>query len=292
MKVSNLNSKYLEIKSENYSNLIANNKLASITINAKLHDREEVSKTIDYPIPSVIWSMNEIPINNARKITGFYVTNVFTGRRMNILESPIHIGSPLGASVFKQTVAARFLALFDTIVTQTLWMNYPRGLPPAPPTATPPSFNYTITNLPSHLTADALESIYGGVTSEETFIGEDENGVAFDNESILLLPSFFGLGKTYPNSIVHIELLLKALNEDYIREETCFFIDTTMKCDLPSLHNLECVDEGIQLTMLHYSLVQASNCDCGCIEMIQVFEHLQSQLRHVNNQPKDRDCGC
>lgn len=283
MKVNNLNCKYLEIESSNYKELVTNGKLVSLTIEGQLLDGGQFSRTLDYPPVLKSWYINNIPITDSKTITEFIIVNIFTGEKINILDIPFTIGSVSGIVDFQNIIAARFLELFGHTVVQNYYVNYDNSVAV--------SFNYTITDLPYYLSAYSLKSNYDGVVSEEYFIVNSTNGIALSPKSIIILPEFFDLDvDSFTDNLVHFKLILRTVNNVFSTEETCFFIDCTFKCLLPSVHNFHCIEEGINLAMLHYSLTQASNCKCNCEKMIEVFRYLSKQLGYIQNNIED--CGC
>lgn len=87
----------------------------------------------------------------------------------------------------------------------------------------------------------------------------------------------------------------------YTYEQNCAFIDITFKCRVAkTLENLLTTSEPNDIAtnahILHYALVNGSNCGCNCNEMCEVFKELKSLLlppelwKHEPNI--SGNCGC
>lgn len=86
----------------------------------------------------------------------------------------------------------------------------------------------------------------------------------------------------------------------YVLIQNCIFIDITYKCKVAALmQNIIKENEKVKDTekvstiihLLHYSLVNGSNCGCNCDEMCEVFRGLQQLLLDIDPQILN-DCGC
>lgn len=116
--------------------------------------------------------------------------------------------------------------------------------------------------------------------------------------SILYIkPSIFNLTK-YIDGIYTISLKL-TINTGFKIINTCAFIDDTFKCKVAVyLENVIIESKpynksdkvGHIVHLLHYGLVNGSNCGCNCEELCQVFKELKDMLD--KNQPLNTKCGC
>lgn len=85
----------------------------------------------------------------------------------------------------------------------------------------------------------------------------------------------------------------------YTLISNCFFVDVTYKCKVASMlvdiveeNKLDTTDKISSIAhILHYALVNGSNCGCNCDEMCVVFNELTILLTGVNPQITN-DCGC
>lgn len=136
---------------------------------------------------------------------------------------------------------------------------------------------------------DALpySKVYAGLgtTSAPLYLGSD---------GLYILPSFFSLTE-FVDSIYRFEV--KIYKEDSWTSETnCAFVDITIKCKVASLLQgliQESLDQKIEqcstmLHLLHYALVNGSNCGCNCEELCIVFREL---IKLLGTQVIS-DCGC
>ena len=118
-----------------------------------------------------------------------------------------------------------------------------------------------------------------------------------------VFPAFFGLTsfidgiyrfeiKRYPDPLTGVS--------DTLYEQNCIFVDVTFKCKVASqlkyiiAENKNKGDTEKVATiihLLHYALVNGSNCGCNCAEMCEVFKELNTILNTINPQISS-DCGC
>ena len=121
-----------------------------------------------------------------------------------------------------------------------------------------------------------------------------------ENSRLLVKPTFFGI-TDYLDGIYHLDVkLVKVDDAGYIQFSNCLFVDITYKCKVAAnLKNIILENKNLQdnekvssiIHILHYSLVNGSNCDCNCAEMCIVFNELTNLLTNINPQIL-QDCGC
>ena len=119
-----------------------------------------------------------------------------------------------------------------------------------------------------------------------------------DNK-IKIFPGFFGLTE-FIDGIYKFSIKRYQPGEGTVIESNCLFIDMTLKCKVATLlgyiieeNKTRDSEEKIATIahLLHYSLVNGSNCGCNCEEMCEVFRELNALL--VNVDPTiTNDCGC
>lgn len=299
MIAKTLNCKYLQINSSVYEELVLAGKLASLKIKGKINQGTSFEETLEYPLFQQMWGVDGIPIGSDVSIVAYNVINIFTGQVINIMTAPYTVSTVNAVTGFKDIIAARFLALFNKVITQQSQITYDIE-------AVPVSFRYRIFSLPYYLKPYSIQSNHSGVVTEVFFISTTSGvgvpeeppvdgvvnlpeSISLDQNTIVLLPSFFDL-EAYSDSIVHLELTLTHEDGSFTTEEVCYFMDCTIKCKLTSMHNFECLNQGMNLAMLHYSLTQASNCNCDCANMYEIFQYLDKQLTYITNNIEG--CGC
>lgn len=119
----------------------------------------------------------------------------------------------------------------------------------------------------------------------------------FSSDGIEVKPAFFNV--ISPNSIIdgvytfNVKIFTDLNNYHY--EESCAFMDITFKCKVAQyLDTLNDITEsGVVSTnvhILHYALVNGSNCGCNCIAMCDVFKQLYDLLKPIT--PQLQSCGC
>lgn len=111
-------------------------------------------------------------------------------------------------------------------------------------------------------------------------------------------PTFFGMS-AYTDNVYKFSIKFTLTAGGYTVIENCAFIDITFKCKVAGyLENIlkESCDVtdtekvGTIIHILHYSLINGSNCGCNCSELCQVFTELEKLLDTTN--PENTDCGC
>jgi hypothetical protein len=121
-----------------------------------------------------------------------------------------------------------------------------------------------------------------------------------ENSRIIVKPIFFGL-TSYTDGVYYLNVrLVKPDDAGYVEFSNCLFVDITYKCSVASLlKNIISENKNLQdnekistiIHILHYALVNGSNCGCNCTEMCTVFNELTSLLSNIDPQIQN-DCGC
>lgn len=151
--------------------------------------------------------------------------------------------------------------------------------------------------------------ISGDINCCSSGCGDTVTSITFDNpftttskvelsaDGLKIFPAFFGLTEfmdgIYKFSVKTFESGKATL------ESNCLFVDITIKCKVAKL--LNCILEenktkapektGTIIHILHYGLVNGSNCGCNCAEMCEVYEYLVSFLDSIDPETF-ADCGC
>lgn len=121
------------------------------------------------------------------------------------------------------------------------------------------------------------------------------------SDSIITTPAFFGLIGTgqfdkLMDGVYKFSVKLFKTENTFVFEESCAFIDITYKCKVAAyLDQLldTTTEDGVcaqNVTLLHYALVNGSNCGCNCVDMCNVFKELAKIIKTPNTQPQG--CGC
>ena len=140
------------------------------------------------------------------------------------------------------------------------------------------------------------------VFSDEEILGPDIDTSKFviTSDSIIVKLAFFSsLLTAFPDGIYHFEVKLFKTNDTYIYQDNCIFIDITYKCQVAQyIKDLLVKEEAgscaTNVHILHYALVNGSNCGCNCKEMCEVFKELTRILKpnNVSTQTQIQGCGC
>lgn len=138
----------------------------------------------------------------------------------------------------------------------------------------------------------------------EVFMDEEDLDGTLDttkfvitSDSIIVKPPFFGLlsNEDLKDGVYHFKIKLYKPNDTFVFEEMCAFIDVTYKCKVSAFLKdlLDKSEDGVCATnvhVLHYALVNGSNCGCNCTDMCDVFKELTKLIKPINLQPQG--CGC
>lgn len=119
-----------------------------------------------------------------------------------------------------------------------------------------------------------------------------------DNIELIVKPQLFSGATKFVDGIYRFDIKFSTTS-GFTIISNCLFIDITLACKVAgTLHNI--VEENkIKVTekistiihILHYSLVNGSNCGCNCDEMCEVYNDLKSLLLDIDPQILN-DCGC
>lgn len=126
----------------------------------------------------------------------------------------------------------------------------------------------------------------------------DTDKAEFTADGIKIYPLFFGL-TAFIDGIYNFSVKRFEDEQGTVTEDNCLFVDLTYKCKVATL--LKCIIEenkkqstekiSTVIHVLHYSLVNGSNCGCNCTEMCEIFRELTTLLANVDPQITN-DCGC
>lgn len=159
---------------------------------------------------------------------------------------------------------------------------------------------YTVANLPPSFLPYSITIIDNNTTLETTYAfllsnnGIQEN-VAYISPQGLYLSNFF-LQNTLDNvyeGVYTIQVVYVYRNGTTITEQSCIFIDSSMKCLIvANLCNFNSQDQ-VSLLMYHYSLTEGSNCDCNnCNYLCQLYKEAYKMLNLVSGSNVNTNCPC
>lgn len=120
---------------------------------------------------------------------------------------------------------------------------------------------------------------------------------AFSSDGIEVKPAFFNV--VTPNSIIdgvyYFNVKIFTDEDNYHYEQNCAFMDITFKCKVAQyLDTLNDIYEDGKIAtnahLLHYALVNGSNCGCNCTAMCDIFKQLYDILKPIT--PQLQGCGC
>lgn len=117
-------------------------------------------------------------------------------------------------------------------------------------------------------------------------------------DTLFINPSLFS-GTTFVDGIYKFAVKFVKVDGSSILITNCIFIDITMSCKVASTM-ASILEEATLVTnektatiihLLHYALVNGSNCGCNCDDMCTVFNGLKNLLLDLDPQILN-DCGC
>lgn len=287
MEISNVNCELLKIESSTYRSMKLAGLIDQIIVEGEINQGTTYSKTIDLSTNVEQWRVSGLPFSSTKLITGIYIKNIITQVEYNLVNSGyLTVASESDIATLKLYIAARLEALGITGAVQSHAVAYENDNPLDDAI----SFTYYIRNLPDYIAMVKIEYNESGIVTNELFSLTSDDSIIVGNEYILIEPGFFGL-TAFEDSIVHIKLSIVSTTGGLKYEEGCYFFDCTFKCRLPDILDESCLtNKDLHLVMLHYSLTQASNCECDCSKMYSVFSFLSKLLPAETSNTSG--CGC
>jgi len=271
---TNNNKTLISIESSEFKDAILANELDMITLTASYNKGTPVIKNIFIPVPT-IWSCPNIPISNYCVIKQVYVKNIATQQRFPLLLQPHVVNSLYAVDI----LLLKLEAAIDNLGLGAIPFTY---------TVVGGTFTLSIQGLPSTMCMDTLEYEISAITT--TLLFTRAIGGILTGDLIYISPDFFGLTE-FIEGIYEIELTLHYKLKYLAQFSNCYFLDLTMKCRLGLPENTGCGLNSLQIQylMMHYSLTQASNCQCDCNKMHTIYQFLNANLPSTFNTV---NCGC
>lgn len=137
-------------------------------------------------------------------------------------------------------------------------------------------------------TTDAID-----ITKKFYVINDDIEG-----KVIVVTPQLFNGATKFVDGIYRFDVKFST-TEGYTYISNCSFVDITIACKVAATMQNIIKENQLKTTeristiihMLHYSLVNGSDCGCNCDEMCEVYTGLLNLLSDIDPQILN-DCGC
>lgn len=304
MTISNYLNQYFKLQSPEISNLIQNlGDYSSLEIKGYINcctcpDEYKQELIIDEGINS--WSINlSKGVTNSDIISQLNIQSVFNGATYNTLGLNIidlgyvntHCGvPPCTLEDFSSYYTPLIKDLIDTSFgTKGISSNIGIALD---------GNNLTISDIPEGFILSTI--VYGSNDINTTYLfsysSTPNSNIILLNDGIYVSPSLF-LQDTMKDGVYKFTIKLDK-NEVITEISNCSFIDVTIKCKVATLlSNIIKENEGSSekistiAHILHYSLVNASNCGCNCEELCKIYEELYKLVYNIEPQIPE-NCGC
>lgn len=291
MTISNIGDQYLVLKSPYISDLI-NDILnySKVTVSGEINCGQCSPITQDLSFPSNQNWVGDFttPVLLGSTITNLYLYNIKTGVSVNILDgATINLAPILADCADTSCTIQNSLISFPAFVTSQLenWFGL-NGYPGHDITYLATGNILEFGNFPPNFILTT--ATYNGTSSVVPFTyGKAESAIALIGEGILVSPQFFNL-KALVDGIYTMGVKIEKGTPmtSYTEETNCAFVDINMKCKVAAvlqninkeLSNSVTERSSATIHLLHYGLVNGSNCGCNCQELCAVFTQLDSLL--------------
>lgn len=306
MIISSIGKQYAVLASElitefsenigNYSKLVVSGK-----INCGNCDNPE-DAVLEYPTADRFVANLDVPVKLSEIITKLNLYNTVTNTYHNVITTPVDLSDIVDNCNSNNCTLQTEAANYTTFKTQIDAWFLAQGIT----TNVSISFeenSILITGIPSPY---IFESVQYGLDniSIPAYYGNEDNNIILVGDKILVAAKHFNISE-YVDGIytfsVRIEKSTPTLS--WTIETNCFFFDVTFKCKVASTLNklkeelASSSTERVATTIhiMHYALVNGSNCGCNCADLCNVFIELYALLtdtigENYNNQTSN--CGC
>ena len=112
-----------------------------------------------------------------------------------------------------------------------------------------------------------------------------------DNKVIKLEPGVLGTGTTvFPDGVYKVVVTqIEDGGAPITTESNCFFMDCSTSCEVAKyVKNLLKTPADVEAHLLHFGLVNGSNCNCNCDELCSLY----SKLYNILNNTETCLCNC
>ena len=306
MIISSIGKQYVVLTSELITHFAQNigdySKLkVSGKINCGACDNPEEAE-LEYPTADRFIANLDVPVKLSETITKLILYNTSTGIYSNAIVTPINLSSIVDNCNSNNCTLQTEAANFTSFKTQIDAWFLTQGITSNVSVSFEDNF-IIVSGIPAPYIFTSIE--YGAEEiSLPAFYGNEDNNVILVGDKILVAAPYFGI-EEYVDGIytfsVRIEKDTPTLS--WTIESNCFFFDVTFKCKVASTLNKlkeELADSNTErvattIHIMHYALVNGSNCGCNCSDLCNVFIELYALLTdtigdNYNNQTSN--CGC
>lgn len=307
MILSNFNNKYIKVESDIIADVLANlSGYTSIVITANKNccTLNSVTTLVTATIPTTDnkWYLDlTIPTGLNSLLQNLNIQNIFTNKIYDTIITPIdlaYVDSNCTTELCTiQTFNAHFNPLFKTQIDA--WFTS-KGIT-SNVVITFSGNTVIISSLPDgfivYNTEYGLATPYAAIPG---IYGFADNKVFINGDGLFITPQLFDKASTELLDGIY-KVTVKSINtqKGYKSETNCAFIDVKTKCKVASLLQNLIIEANVKQSegvssithLLHYSLVNGSNCGCNCDELCQVYSELCDILNRVDKSITN-DCGC
>lgn len=302
MTISNFNNTYVKVESSFIQEVINDpTGYASIEVGTNINcctnsDGTEQINTVSVPIDSEnTWHINlSNPVGLEANLDAIRITVLNTLLTYNALLAPIDLGYVADTCSGEDCTLETFSAHFAPLIKDAIDDWFAANAITSNVTVTFEDNTVIISDVPNGFLIDGMQS--GTMDIPASYNGGV--GAFLGGDGLYITPGLFNLTELM-DGIYKITIKIIKDDNSYSLETSCAFIDITTKCQVASvLHNLlqeskvagtEKVSTAVHL--LHYALVNGSNCGCNCEELCQVYTELYGLLSNIDPQITN-DCGC
>jgi hypothetical protein len=306
MTISNFGDNYIKIHSDAIQEVIDNpssysSMQISANINCCTNNCNDLISTATILLPSGAgWQLDlSTAVGLDETIRQLYLQNIITGKKFQVLTTSIALSyvstnCAANASCTLQTFSSHFAPLFKSQIdtwfsSQSISSNV---------TITFSGNTLIVSNLPVNFigfsgkygaTSDVyVEALFGSSTiSTRAFLGSD---------GLYIKPGMFS-SNVFRDGIYSLTVKSIKASGGFVEENNCAFIDITTKCRVAATLNrikeeADLKEEQVStlIHILHYALVNGSNCICNCVELCKVYAELQDLIKNID--PQITNCGC
>lgn len=249
-----------------------------INITGNYNDVASVSKTLEIPATPT-WTVFDVPISSMVTINQIYIKNVLTNTEFGLLDVPFTPFTAFSVNTLKGLITTKLLTLGFVGVTQATTVHSAEN-----------TFDYSILNLPYHLTVDRIEYIAVADAYTKYFSTASSTDLIYNDGDVIITPAFFSLD-AFVEGIYKFVFTGHQTTGNSVLRQGCYFLDITLKCRLTVPTDTSCGGDRatINYLMMHYSLVAGSNCNCECTDLYNIYDYLNT---HLPLDPNTEDCGC
>ena len=114
---------------------------------------------------------------------------------------------------------------------------------------------------------------------------------SIDGKVIKILPGVLGTGTTvFPDGVYKVVVTqIEDGGAPITTESNCFFMDCSTSCEVAKyVKNLLKTPADVEAHLLHFGLVNGSNCNCNCDELCSLY----SKLYNILNNTETCLCNC